>query len=133
MSAPAPPGGSPEGPVWLRPLLFAIGCLSTGIGIVGLVLPGLPGTVFLIVAAACFTRSSPRFEAWLLDHPRLGPPIRAWRARGAIPRNAKIFASLSLAGSFALLALSSIPLLGKVLCGLMFLGVAGYILTRPSA
>jgi uncharacterized membrane protein YbaN (DUF454 family) len=75
-----------------RRLLFGAGLVFLVAGVAGLFLPLVPGTVFLIVAAACFTRSSPRFETWLLDHPRLGPPVRRWRANGSIPRPAKAFA-----------------------------------------
>ena len=73
-----------------RPFLFALGWVFTLVGIAGIFLPLVPGVVFLILAAACFARSSPRFEAWLLGHTRLGPPIRRWRETGAIPRYGKI-------------------------------------------
>ena len=58
-----------------RPLLFAAGWIFTALGVVGLILPLMPGTIFLILAAWCFSQSSPRFEAWLLGHPRLGPQV----------------------------------------------------------
>ena len=54
---------------WRRHLYFAAGWVLTAIGVIGLVLPLMPGTIFLIAAAWCFSRSSPRFEAWLIGHP----------------------------------------------------------------
>jgi uncharacterized membrane protein YbaN (DUF454 family) len=127
----ATPGGSWKTPLWLRPVLFGLGCVSVVLGVIGIVLPGLPGTVFLILAAWCFTRSSPRFEAWLLDHPRLGPPVRRWRERGAIPRAAKGFACASLAASWLILFAASLSAFAMGTLGLVFLGVAIFILTRP--
>jgi uncharacterized protein len=112
-------------------ILFPLGCLCTAIGIIGLILPGLPGTVFLIAAAWCFSRSSPRFEAWLLRHPRLGPPVRQWRASGSIPRRVKAFACISLAVSWALILASETSPYVKAGVGLLFLAIAGFIVTRP--
>lgn len=123
---------SPRGPAWLRPVLFGLGCASVVIGVIGIVLPGLPGTVFLILAAWCFTRSSPRFEAWLLDHPRLGPPVRQWRATGAIPRYAKWFACASLAASWLIIFATSLSPMTVIGLGALFVAVAIFIVTRPT-
>jgi uncharacterized membrane protein YbaN (DUF454 family) len=114
-----------------RPALFAAGWIFLAVGLVGLFLPLLPGTVFLILSAACFTRSSPRFERWLLTHPRLGPPIRRWRETGAIPGSAKAFAVASLCVSWAILFLTDAPNLVKIGCLPVFCGVAAFIVTRP--
>ncbi len=83
-----------------RAIYLAGGIGFTGLGIVGAFLPLLPTTIFLILAAACFARSSPRLEAWLLDHPQFGPTLRAWRENGAIPTRGKILACLGMAGGF---------------------------------
>ena len=116
-----------------RRLLFLGGWLFVAIGIVGIVLPGLPGTVFLIAAAWCFARSSPRFERWLLDHPRLGPPVRRWRANGAIPRGAKWIACLSLVASWVVLAATLAAPWALAALGIVFVAVAAFIVTQPDS
>ena len=118
-------------PRGLSAILFPLGCLCTAIGVVGVVLPGLPGTIFLIAAAWCFSRSSPRFEAWLLSHRRLGPPVRQWRESGSIPGRVKVFACLSLAVSWGLIAATDTSPYLKTGLALLFLAVAGFIVTRP--
>src|SRR5258705_12808670 len=76
----------------MRIIYFCLGWVMVALGVIGLVMPLMPGVVFLIAAAACFARSSPRLEAWLLDHPTFGKPLRDWRAARAIPRPAKAMA-----------------------------------------
>ncbi|HAP76554.1 MAG TPA: DUF454 domain-containing protein [Acidimicrobiaceae bacterium] len=65
------------------------GFLAVGVGGVGVVVPGLPTTVFFIIAAWCFSHSSPRFEQWVLNLPRIGPMVRDHRAGLGMPRRAK--------------------------------------------
>lgn len=75
-----------------RAAWIVLGSICVAIGGVGIVVPGLPTTVFFIAAAACFTRSSPRLEAWVLGLPTIGPAVRDYRAGLGMPRRAKIFA-----------------------------------------
>ena len=79
-----------------RPTFRVLGVLCIGLAVVGAVLPLLPTTPFLLLAAWFFARSHPEWEARLLTHPRMGPVILAWRARGAIPRSAKFAAYRAL-------------------------------------
>lgn len=118
-------------PAWARWSLFALGFVFLGLGAVGLVLPVMPGVVFLILAAACFARSSPRFETWLVNHRHLGPPVVGWRRTGAIPRHAKLAACLGMAASFAVTTVSGAPLVAIGAVAAIMLGCAAYILTRP--
>jgi uncharacterized membrane protein YbaN (DUF454 family) len=116
---------------WSRPLYFAAGWLFTALGVLGLILPLMPGTVFLILAAFCFSRSSPRFEAWLVGHPWLGPHVRRWRETGAISRRAKLIACGSMAASFGLVALTSAPPIALVATALCLLASGTYVASRP--
>ena len=75
-----------------RWLWFGAGWCSVGLGGVGIVVPGLPTTVFFIVAASCFAKSSPRFERWVLELPRIGPMVRDHRAGLGMHRKAKAWA-----------------------------------------
>jgi uncharacterized protein len=116
----------------VRPLLFGAGCVLLVVGIAGLILPLLPGTVFLILAAACFARSSPRFEHWLVTHPQFGPSIVAWRKNGSIPVHAKLIAIGAMLVSFGLTWMSGAPPIALVVTGLALAGAALYVGTRPS-
>ena len=75
-----------------RWLLFVVGLISLALGGLGVVTPGLPTTVFLIIAAGCFARSHPRLERWILSLPKVGPIIRDYRAGLGMPRRAKAWA-----------------------------------------
>src|SRR3546814_5879575 len=84
------PGGLVQRGRAVRTVWLLLGLVLVGIGLIGIVVPLLPTTDFMLLALPCFARSSPKLEAWLLNHPRFGPGLRAWRSERAVPRNAKI-------------------------------------------
>ncbi|WP_166359803.1 YbaN family protein [Pseudomonas akapageensis] len=79
-------------PRLLRYILLSIGWISVAFGVIGIFLPVLPTTPFLLLAAACFARSSPRFYHWLVSHPRLGPWIVHYLDGHGIPLKGKVYA-----------------------------------------
>lgn len=117
-----------------RPLFFLLGLLFTALGVVGAFLPLMPTTVFLILAAGCFARSSPRLEAWLLNHRQFGPLIRDWREHGAIPRRAKILAVAGMAGGFGMFVAFAHPsVTPAVIVGLALAACAAFVVSRPGS
>jgi len=115
----------------LRPFFLLAGFLLTGLGIFGLVTPGFPGVIFLILAAGSFARSSPRLESWLLNHPKLGPSVVAWRENGAIPRRIKFVAIGSMFVSMAIVCLSPAPEWVDWVVGAVMVASALFVGTRP--
>lgn len=104
-----------------RWLWFAGGWVAVALGGIGVVVPGLPTTVFFIVAASCFARSSPRFEAWVLDLPGVGPMVRDYRAGLGMPRRAKVWA---LGTMWAFVALSAVLTRETPVVGILTAAVA---------
>lgn len=77
---------------FIRALLWSGGVIALILGIIGIFLPGLPTTPFILLTAACFVRASPRAYSWLLNHHLFGPSLRDWEKHHSIPRRAKIIA-----------------------------------------
>ena len=103
--------------------LLTLGWVAVALGGVGIVVPGLPTTGFFVLAAACFARSSPRFERWVLGLPKIGPMVRDHRAGLGMPRRAKVvaIAMMLTACSLSSVALGS-PLLAGVVMGAGLVG-----------
>ena len=88
-----PPPDSSRAVRWL---LWLAGTVSLGLGIVGVVLPGLPTTPFVLLAAACYARASPRLHGWLLRHRVFGPMVRDWETHRSLTRRTKTVAQVSM-------------------------------------
>ena len=76
----------------VRWLLWLAGTVSLILGAIGVVLPGLPTTPFVLLAAACYAKASPRLHAWLLNHRLTGPMLRDWEANRSLTRRTKVVA-----------------------------------------
>ncbi|MBD3667823.1 MAG: YbaN family protein [Kangiella sp.] len=111
----------------------ALAIMATGLGMVGVVLPLLPTTPFLIVAVWAAGKSSPRLELWLLEHPQFGPLLKGWRERGAIPVFAKYLAGLMLTSSWLVLWLLNMKTEVLIFLAVFFSALLAYIISRPNA
>lgn len=128
-----PAGHGSRYPRLLRAVFLGLGFFFVALGFIGAFLPVLPTTPFLLLAAACFARSSERFENWLLEHRRFGPLLQEWRARGVIPRKAKLAALGGMIAGFVIFRMAVDPGLPLMLAvaALMLTG-AVYVVSRPS-
>src|SRR5690606_13991156 len=115
----------------LRPFWILAGILATALGIIGIALPLLPTTPFLLLAAFAFARSSPQLHKWLVNHRRFGPLIRNWQRHGAISRRAKIPAIFAMAIALLITWLGGFDLRILAIQALVMVCVALFILTRP--
>lgn len=109
----------------LRYFLIGLGTFFVALGIIGIFLPLMPTTIFLLGAAACYARASERFYNWLVDHRLFGPPILAWREHRCIPRRSKIIAMISVVVSISI----SIAVVPVVWVKFLLVGIAASLLT----
>jgi uncharacterized membrane protein YbaN (DUF454 family) len=98
---------------------------------IGVLLPGVPFTVFLILAAWAASKGWPALDHWLLNHPKYGHLIRDWRANGTIPRRAKVIASVMMLCSGILMLFTKAPFLVKVFTDSVMLLVCLWMWLRP--
>lgn len=116
----------------LRPLIFACGWLSVVLGVLGIFLPVLPTTPFLLLAAACFLRTSPRFYHWLIHHPRLGQYVIYYLDGKGIPRKAKVYTLLTLWATMLLTVVLVDSQVVRIILPLIGLSVSMYIVRLPT-
>ena len=118
----------------VRYAYLTLGWVCVGLGAIGVVVPGMPTVVFLLVAVWAFARSSERFHRWLLAHPRFGPPVVDWQRHGVIRRRAKVAALLFMTLAVVVLVFvtgfhwAAIAAIVAVICG-----AALFVATRPEA
>lgn len=119
-------------PRWRRALLFGLGWVFFALGVLGVFLPVLPTTPFMLLALWCFARSSRRFHHWLYTHRLFGPPLQRWQRHGVIPLSAKIIAVGAMSTSMVyVVGFTAAPWFASAAMGLVCLIGAVYILSRP--
>ena len=117
----------------MRRAYFFLGWVFFGVGAVGVALPGLPTTPFMLLALWSFSKSSQRFHDWLYAHKVFGPALRQWRTSRVIPFKAKLIAILTMILSLIyLLGFTHTPVWVKAVAGLAMLYGAWFILRTPS-
>jgi uncharacterized membrane protein YbaN (DUF454 family) len=117
----------------LKPLLFLLGWCFFGLGAVGVVVPGLPTTPFMLLALWAFSKSSRRFHDWLYSHPFFGPPLQDWERHRVISLPVKILALLAMVGALAYMILGAgVPAWVSLLTAAVMAYGAYFILGKPS-
>ncbi len=111
---------------------MALGLLSTALGILGVFIPGLPTTIFLIIALWAFSRSSDRMKLWLWNHPKFGPGLQAWHLHRVIPMRAKISAVVVMSISMVILIAVRHSWALPMVAAAIMVPVAIWICTRRS-
>ncbi|MDJ0950844.1 MAG: YbaN family protein [Alphaproteobacteria bacterium] len=112
--------------------MLAVGWSCVALGLIGLLVPLMPTTVFLLIALWAFSKSSIRFHSWLYSHPRLGRALRDWHQHRIIPTRAKVLA-LAMIGASAIAIGATVAESWQLAAAVLPLGlVAGWIATRPS-
>ncbi|MDD7908697.1 MULTISPECIES: YbaN family protein [Pseudovibrio] len=116
-----------------RTFYMIAGILLVGIGLIGIVLPLLPSTIFFILATGCFARSNPRLEKWLLNHPKFGKSVRDWQDHGAISVKGKLMAVFGMTVGYAVFVITTAPsMLLAIIVLAVLVACASYVVTRPS-
>lgn len=117
----------------IRILYFVLGWAFFALGAVGVVLPVLPTTPFMILALWAFAKSSQRFHNWLYNHPLFGPPLQKWQQHRVIPLPAKVLSISMMSLSFTYLVFyRNLHLYWLLLTAALMLYAAWFILTKPS-
>lgn len=108
------------------------GAVALGLGIIGIILPLLPTTPFILLAAFCFSKGSERMHRWLTRHRVFGPMIKDWNKNGAINAKAKRLATLSIAAVFVLSVLMGLRPMILIIQAITLTCVLIFIWSRPS-
>ena len=115
-----------------RTILISLGWLCVGLGFVGVFVPGIPTTIFLIIALWAFTKSSEKLRHWLLNHKRFGPILNNWQEHKVVPRRAKILMVVLMSLAVILFYYSLQNLYLTIGLIIILVLVAIYVISLPS-
>ena len=115
-----------------KTILISLGLLCVGLGFVGVFVPGIPTTIFLIIALWAFTKSSEKLRHWLLNHKRFGPILNNWQEHKVVPRRAKILMVVLMSLAVILFYYSSQSLILTIGLIIILVSVAIYVIFLPS-
>ena len=115
-----------------KTILLALGWICVGLGFIGIFVPGLPTTIFLIIALWAFTKSSKRLRDWLLNHKRFGPILRNWQEHRVVPLRAKILMVIMQISVVIIVQYTFDNLIISFGLAAILLLVATYVLSLPS-
>ena len=115
-----------------KPFYLLCGWTSLALGVVGIAVPLLPTTPFVLLAALCFSRASTRLHRWLLNHRWFGATIRQWEETRTVRRATKVKASVAIAASFLVTVIWFAPALyWKIALGLLGAALAAFVVSLP--
>ena len=115
-----------------RTILISLGLLCVGLGFIGVFVPGIPTTIFLIIALWAFTKSSEKLRYWLLNHKRFGPILNNWQEHKVVPRRAKILMVVLMSLAVILFYYSLQSLILTIGLIIILVSVAIYVISLPS-
>ena len=115
-----------------RTILISLGLLCVGLGFIGVFVPGIPTTIFLIIALWAFTKSSKKLRYWLLNHKRFGPILNNWQEHKVVPRRAKILMVVLMSLAVILFYYSLQSLILTIGLIIILVSVAIYVISLPS-
>ncbi len=116
-----------------RGIWHAFGWLAVLLALIGVALPVIPTVPFLLVAAWAFARSSPELRQRILNHPKYGPPVRAWQERGVVGTKAKLWSLGAMTFGVGFSAWAGMPLWVVAVQAAICASVAIFLITRPAA
>ena len=114
-----------------KPVFFTIGILSLSLGYVGIVVPGLPTTVFILIAAWAFSKCSTKFTYWIENHRLFGPMVLNWQQYRGLSRRAKKIAILTIIPTFAFTIFVAFSIIGDLIFAFFGISLCTWLATRP--
>jgi len=113
-------------------ILLALGWICVGLGFIGIFVPGLPTTIFLIIALWAFTKSSKTLRLWLLNHKRFGPILHNWQEYKVVPLRAKILMVILQTSVVIIVHYTFDNLIITLGLAIILVMVASYVISLPS-